>query len=332
MIRYTQPHSRIFALCERKSRDITAEIKLSADRKKQIKISGVPLEKDSQLYGIIPGVLFTPDHLSLVKAGPGLRRLFIDMALCQIKPAYIGRLIKYNHILHQRNALLKKGVTDTQSLLDVWDESLSHAALGIIKTRAEYILEISEIAAEIYGEISGTGTLSGTLMSETLMSEADALSGTLMSEAGTLSGERLRIEYHPSINGAENLTKEDIIAVLYKSRPLDIRTRVTNKGPHRDDLYISVSGRDARQFASQGQQRSVVLALKLAEAALLAECYGEEPIILLDDVMSELDAGRQDYILRQTQNRQVIVTCCEPGILDRGKDATKIYIKNGEIT
>ncbi len=274
-------------------REQEAEIVIQNGRRAAT-LNGVQKRSPSELVGKFRAVLFSPEHLSLIKSGPALRRTFIDAALCQVKPAYAPLLSRYNHTLTQRNALLKDIPRHAELLdtLEIWDERLARYGEAVIKERAAYIEKIEAPAREIYAGISENQEIFG-------------------------------IRYQKS---AENL--KEALAV---SRREDLQCGHTTVGPHRDDLEVTVNGVSARAYGSQGQQRSLVLALKLAEADVLEREGGEAPVVLLDDVMSELDAGRQNYLLNRLVGRQVFITCCEPDAVRRLEDGALFEVRRGEL-
>lgn len=275
-------------------RENTAQLKLGEGR--GAFLNDVPLNTPSKFAGEFCAVVFSPVHLNIVKDGPEERRKLIDAAICQIKPGYRQLLLKYNRILKQRNASLKflNGRADFSDILDEWDVQLARYAEKIIKYRQRYVSLLNEGAKEIfYGISSGR--------------------------------EKLSLEY------ISTLGHEDMYETLKTSRNADILRRMTLKGPHRDDMTVCIGERPAAKFGSQGQQRSAVLALKLAEASILREASGEEPVILLDDIMSELDSARQDYILNHTSGRQVFLTCCEMSQVMRLKAGNVYSVDSGKI-
>ena len=265
-------------------REQEAELTIQNGRR-SASLNGVPKRSPAELVGKFRAVLFSPEHLSLIKSGPALRRNFIDAALCQVKPAYAPLLSRYHHTLVQRNALLKDIPRHAELLdtLEIWDDRLERAA---------YIQKIEAPARELYAGISE-------------------------------NKEQFGIQYQKS---AENLRE-----ALAAARRDDLQSGHTTVGPHRDDLEVTVDGVSARAYGSQGQQRSLVLALKLAEADVLEQEGGEAPVILLDDVMSELDAGRQHYLLNRLDGRQVFLTCCEPGAVKRLEEGALFEVRRGEI-
>ena len=263
---------------------------LIIDKKRHAKKNGIELKSPSQLIGEFYAVIFSPSHLSLIQEGPVNRRKFLDTALCQLKPFYAKGLAKYTHTLEQRNALLKdiQFHSELYDTLDVWDEKLSSYGAAVVSERIKYVKLLSENAQEIYYGIS---------------SGKEDFSIDYINNTGLYSEDPYEI-------------KEFLLKRLRETRRDDIYNKITGVGPQRDDLSIKIKGISARNFGSQGQQRSCALALKLSEANIIKEITGEEPVILLDDVMSELDLSRQDYILNHLENRQVFITCCDPSVLN----------------
>lgn len=239
-------------------------------------INGKKLKTASLLAGTFCSIVFSPSDLEIIKSGPALRRRFMDIALGQLYPQYIDILRDYTRAVTQRNTLLKEsdGKPDT-AMLDVFESEIALKGSKIIDYRNNYCKNITPHLSEIYSGLSGTKEI-------------------------------LEAEYLP-VCSAEDLAEE-----LIKSRKKDIFSGITSVGPHRDDLDFRINSVSARIFGSQGQQRSVAIALKLAEAKTLKDITGEEPVAILDDVMSELDPNRQNYILNNINDRQVFITCCDP--------------------
>lgn len=262
---------------------------LMLDEKRHAVLNGVPLPSAAKMMGEFRAVVFSPVHLSLVKEGPAQRRRFLDLALSQMRPRYASLLNQYNRALAQRNILLKDIPYHAELLdtLDIWDEKLSSLGAQIIYQRRSYVKRMRQSAAAFYHGLSR-------------------------------GRETLQLSYASSLEGdtAEQLSLE-LREKLGKARREDLKNGSTSIGPHRDDLEIQVDQRSARIYGSQGQQRSCALSMKLSEAALIHDITGERPVALLDDVMSELDAGRQDYILNHIEGWQVFITCCEPSSLLR---------------
>ena len=248
-------------------------------------------------------VIFSPEHLSLIKGGPKERRGFCDNALCQIKPGFYEYLSKYKKNLVQRNALLKdyKYNSSIEMMLDIFEENLAHLGTKIILQRKRYLKALCEQVKRIYNGIS-----SGKEEIELVY-------------AGSFCAE------------SEADTEKNFLEALKKSRNEDMQSFTTSVGPHRDDIDILINGISARKFGSQGQQRSAVLALKLGEANVLKEKTGEQPIALLDDVMSEPAEQRQDYILHHIDGWQVFITCCDPHTILRLKEGKTFHIAGGRL-
>ena len=286
-------------------RDQSAEIAFSQNKKK-IKINGVDKNSSSYLTEIFSCVVFSPENMTLVKRGPSLRRKFLDGAISQQRIRYAAALAKYNQIINQRNALLKD-IHKHQELKDtlpIWDDSLAITGAIILKERMEYIKELKIYAQKFHDDISsGKEVLSIEYISNAGVKEEDTLSEIT---------EKLRLAYE-------------------KSRKDDYHTGYTNIGPHRDDMEIKINSISAKTFGSQGQQRSAVLSLKLAQAQMLYIKNGEKPVILLDDVLSELDPKRQDFLLNKVDSYQVFVTCCEESNKEQLKNGKVFYINNGEV-
>ena len=255
-----------------------------------------PLKSVSHLAGKFNAIIFSPTDLRLLSDGPKVRRKFLDQAICQLYPTYIEILRGYTKAVTQRNKILKdfKNNSGVLPLLDVFEKEIAASGEKIIKYRLRYIEILKEFIPEIYKGISN-------------------------------GQENLEIEYISS-NNRENLLNE-----LKNSRKEDMFTYKTSVGPHRDDLEFKINGISAKNFGSQGQKRSVALSLKLAEAEILNKNTGEYPICLLDDIMSELDPKRQNFILNHIKDMQTFLSCCDPETLKNLKEGKRIKVKNGEI-
>lgn len=272
--------------------------------KRTVSLNGIKKPAPSHLFGKITSIVFSPDHLSLVKDGPEVRRKFIDSAICQIKPKYSIALARYNRALNQRNALLKNisqhsGLADT---LSVWNKELAVSGSVVMNERKNYIAQLSKLGSEYHSGISE-------------------------------KRENLLIEYKNCCTNFESITKiaDDFCSILEKSSKDDLSLGYTTKGPHRDDIGIYINQRSARMYASQGQQRSVVLSMKLAEASLVDKITGQQPIILLDDVLSELDKERQKFLLNKIKDTQVFITCCDYSAENIMKNGMIFKVENGKV-
>lgn len=284
-------------------REQTAEINIK-DRK-TVQLNGIKKKSAADLGDEIKTIIFSPDHLNMIKEGPNERRKFVDGALCQIKSNYRTLLKNYNRTLVQRNTLLRNAESEkaVEPMLEVWDVNLANLGAKIIYQRIMYLKALKPYLKNIFEGISG-------------------------------GKEDIELVYI----GADTYTDDvnDIEQKLYDKLKSHIKTDVINhtttKGPHRDDIEIMINGKSVKTYGSQGQQRSSVLALKLAEASLLKEMTGENPIALLDDVMSELDEKRQDYILNHIKDLQVFITCCDKETVLRLKKGKTFHIENGTLS
>lgn len=279
---------------------------LSIQQKRDFVLNGVPVDSPRKFLGEFQSVVFSPSSLTIVQDAPSERRKFLDIAVSMVKPAYSVHLLKYSKILANRNALLRQiGLGQAEeSYLDAWDEELARLGAKLTLYRLSYVDSLARISAEIYKEISG----------------------------GT---EQLSVEYKVSSRSEavnEYEMTENIFIALQKNRESDLHRQFTGIGPHKDDLYISVDGLPARNYGSQGQQRSCALALKLSEAYIVKDITGEYPVILLDDVMSELDTSRQELLLEYLKNRQVFLTCCDVSHFSMLQAAKTFRVDHGTIT
>lgn len=255
---------------------VRIDMHLKKNRAKGIAINGIPIKKVSELFGIINVVFFSPEDLGIIKNGPAERRRFIDLELCQLDKMYVYNLMNYNKIINQRNQLLKDlnyyYDKDLYNTLDIWDIQLADFGSKIITRRDSFIEELNEIIYGIHRNI-------------------------------TNGKEELFIKYEPNISG-NNLYEE-----LSKNRDKDIKYKTTSVGPHRDDISFFNKNMDIRKFGSQGQQRTAALSLKLSEIELVKSVIKDMPVLLLDDVLSELDSSRQSHLLNSLHNVQTVITC-----------------------
>lgn len=250
------------------------DMHLKKNKGKGIAIDGIPIRRSGELLGLMNIIFFSPEDLRIIKNGPAERRRFINMELCQLDSMYLHDLGEYNKALMQRNKLLKQiyykpSLLDT---LDVWDMNLINYGYRIIKRREEFIKEISEIVTRVNEKLTG-------------------------------NKEHIQILYEPDVK------TDSFEDALKKSQERDLKTCSTNVGPHRDDICFMNGDIDIRRYGSQGQQRTCALSLKLAEIELVKVIVGDSPILLLDDVLSELDRSRQNYLLDSIYDIQTIITC-----------------------
>lgn len=275
---------------------------LSRGEKRVISVGGMRVQKLSEYLGLFRAVIFTPDHLHLVKGAAEVRRRFLDLAICQSFPRYAASLAEYGRLLSQKNALLKMERPD-RALCSVYHERMAVLASNITINRAKYLENLQEAAKDFQWEMSG----------------------------GT---EDLTLKYQSQVLHKETELKAETLAKLYLSlyeEKLDgeIRRGFPVTGPQRDDFAIYLNDLNAKQFGSQGQQRSAVLSLKLAEGELSRRLTGEYPVFLLDDILSELDAGRRAYILSKIKGKQVVLTGCESELAGEYEGCNKILVENG---
>lgn len=305
MIRFDRSFFRLSMIFESGEREQSADIAFARDRK-QIHLNGVERGSSSYLTEVFSAVVFSPEHLTLIKRGPNIRRRFLDAAICQHRVRYATLLAKYQQIINQRNALLKDIYKhqELKETLSIWDESLAAVGAAVLKERYDYLRMLREPALRYHQGISG--------------------------ERETLAIDYISTEKTDETDSVTTLN-EKLLEAFKATRHEDYSTGYTSAGPHRDDLDIRINGVSARKYGSQGQQRSAVLSLKLAEAELLYKKNGERPVILLDDVLSELDSARQDFLLNRVEDYQVFVTCCEESGKEQLKNGKVYSISNGEI-
>ena len=243
-------------------------------REYQIAIDKIPIKKASELFGILNIVFFSPEDLNIIKSGPAERRRFLDSELCQLDRIYLADLTNYNKILAQRNKLLKDMIyrPSLSDTLPVWDMQLIETGKKIIRRRKQFVDELREIVSDIHYRISG-------------------------------GKEELFLKYEPNI---DDIFFED---ELSRAKEKDKKLCQTSVGPHRDDLLFSIGDVDIRKYGSQGQQRTSALSLKLSEIELVRKSISDTPVLLLDDVLSELDSSRQNYLLNNISDTQTIITC-----------------------
>lgn len=274
VINFKCDEAHIKTIVERKGIDYRIDMHIKRNKSKGIAINGIPVKKALDLYGIVNIIFFSPEDLNIIKNGPSGRRKFMDMELCQLNKIYAVNLVNYNKSIEQRNKLLKdiSFMPDLKDTLDIWDRQIVNFGSEIIAARRNFIEKVNRIIAPIHYKLSG-------------------------------GREELTIQYEPSV------TENDFMDDLCRYRDRDIRMKMTEIGPHRDDVIFMINGIDIRKYGSQGQQRTTALSLKLAEIDLVKEITGDKPILLLDDVLSELDGNRQNYLLNSINDVQTIITC-----------------------
>lgn len=274
MIRFGEEEAHLKTVVVRGGREYQIDMHLKKNRAKGIAIDKIPIKKASELFGILNIVFFSPEDLNIIKNGPVERRRFLDSELCQLDRIYLADLTNYNKILAQRNKLLKDMIyrPSLSDTLPVWDMQLIETGKKIIRRRKQFVDELREIVSDIHYRISG-------------------------------GKEELFLKYEPNI---DDIFFED---ELSKAKEKDKKLCQTSVGPHRDDLLFSIGDVDIRKYGSQGQQRTSALSLKLSEIELVRKSISDTPVLLLDDVLSELDSSRQNYLLNNISDTQTIITC-----------------------
>ncbi|MGN1156116.1 MAG: DNA replication/repair protein RecF [Agathobacter sp.] len=299
MIRFGQEEAHIKTVVEKNEMEYELDIHLKRKKSKGIAINKIPIKKASELFGILNMVFFSPEDLNIIKNGPAERRRFIDFELCQLDKIYLHNLTNYNKALMQRNKLLKEMIyrPELEDTLSVWDEQLILYGVKIIERRNSFIKELNEIIEDIHLKLSG-------------------------------GKETLDLKYEPDVDTEEMKNK------LSLARQKDMKLCSTSVGPHRDDMSFEINGMDIRMFGSQGQQRTSALSLKLSEIELVKRVIHDKPVLLLDDVLSELDSNRQNYLLNSINNVQTIITCTglDEFVKNRFYINKVFHVKEGTVT
>ena len=274
LIRFSEEESHISTIVRKNGISHKIDIHLKNNKSKGVAIDGIPIKKASELFGMINFVFFSPEDLNIIKNGPSEKRRFMDIELCQLNKVYLSNLANYNKIVIQRNRLLKDLYfrKDLEDTLDIWDFQLYEYGQKIIEMREAFVERLNQIIFNIHHSLSG-------------------------------GKENLKIVY------LKNCEKENLLEQLKINREKDLKLKTTTVGPHRDDLGFYFDGMDVRKFGSQGQQRFAALSLKLSEIELVKSTTGDTPILLLDDVLSELDKNRQNYLLNHIHDIQAMITC-----------------------
>ncbi|MBB6625411.1 DNA replication/repair protein RecF [Clostridium gasigenes] len=300
LINWNGENTFISLSVSKKRIDKRIDINILKDGKKAIKINKIKVNKIGELFGSFNVVMFSPEDLKIIKDSPGVRRRFIDMELCQLNSRYYYNLVQYNKILNERNIVLKNMKID-KDILDVYDIQLIDYGYNIITDRINYMDKLNYYGKNIHEDI-------------------------------TSGKEQIEFKYVSTIKDLKNI-KEDFYKILKQNRIKDIDRGVTSVGPHRDDFLVLINNVDTKIYGSQGQQRTAVLTIKFSSLKIIKELTGENPVLLLDDVLSELDFSRKKYILSTIGGLQTIITCTGIDDLTEYLDEnSKIFkVKNGEI-
>jgi DNA replication and repair protein RecF len=274
IIQFDKEESHIRSYFEKDNIEIRVDMHLRKNKSKGIAIDSKKIKKAADLLGLCHVVFFSPEDLAIIKNGPSERRRFSNMELCQLDSFYLYNLNHYNKIIEQRNQLFKDFYMQPQlkETLDIWDAQLISYGSSLIEKRKWFTLKLNEIIRDIHSNLSG-------------------------------GKEDLQVTYEPDTE------IEDFSNKLKKNQDRDIKSKMTSVGPHRDDFGFTINNVDIRKYGSQGQQRTAALSLKLSEIELMKKITKENPILLLDDVLSELDEHRQKYLLQYIGNIQTIITC-----------------------
>jgi len=306
IIRFDKEEAHIRTYLEKDDYETKVDIHLRSSKSKGIAIDGIKIKKAAELLGLLKVVFFSPEDLSIIKNGPSERRRFIDIELCQLDSFYLYNLNNYNKIVNQRNNLLKNlyYTPELKDTLSIWDAQLVSYGSKIIERRKLFIEQLNEIISEIHNNISG-------------------------------GKEMLRIVYEPDVE-IENYENQLLI-----NHDKDIKLKQTTVGPHRDDISFLVKNEntnnieiDIRKYGSQGQQRTAALSLKLSEIEMVKKVTKDTPVLLLDDVLSELDSNRQNFLLDSIGNTQTIITCTglDDFVNDRFEINKVFKVTNGNVS
>lgn len=274
LIYFDEEESHIRMKVHKDVMDYQIDMHLKKSKTKGIAINGLPIKRARELFGVVNIVFFSPQDLNIIKDGPGERRKFVDFELCQLDGIYLNDLTNYNKCLNQRNKLLKDLYYQPSllSTLEVWDEQLIYYGTRIIHRRKQFIQDLNQIIYTIHKNLTG-------------------------------QKEEILLTYEPNV---EEINYRE---QLSKNSESDCKMKTTSVGPHRDDICVLVNGIDIRKYGSQGQQRTAALSLKLSEIQFVKQIIKDTPVLLLDDVLSELDSNRQNYLLSSIKDIQTIITC-----------------------
>lgn len=298
LIQFGQEEAHIRTMVEKKGKLYQIDMHLKKNRSKGIAINKIPIRKASELFGILNIVFFSPEDLNIIKNGPSERRRFLDFELCQLDKIYLFHLTNYNKILSQRNKLLKdvNFKPELKDTLSVWDAQLVSYGTKIIAARKEFITQLNEIIFGMHKKISG-------------------------------GKEELLVSYEPDVEEGQ------LEVELLRNQEKDLKFGMTSVGPHRDDMCFLIHGIDIRRFGSQGQQRSCALSLKLSEIELVKSSIQDTPVLILDDVLSELDSSRQNFLLNSIHDIQTIITCTGLDEFVKNRfEVNKVFkVKNGTV-
>lgn len=313
LLKFDEESYYIKLIVEKRDTEKSIEIFYRLGERKRIKINDIYIKKNGELMGQLNTVLFSPEHMSIIKEGPGERRRFVDIAISQVKPAYFYDLQEYSRILSQRNHLLKEIKKESsgkrirlKDTLGIWNEKLAEKGSRIMYEREQYLKRLNMIAFDNHKKLTG-------------------------------GREEIEIIYIPSFYNVSLRNTEDIrmnfLKDMERNEEKELSAGMTLFGPQRDDVKIKVNNKNVKIYGSQGQQRTSVLTLKLSEINILREIAGENPVLLLDDVFSELDGFRQEYVIESIKDVQTFITSTNRLIYDRisRKNVNVYYVESGKV-
>ena len=307
LIRFGEREARLSGWIRSRERDFTVETRLFAGKRRKITINQVPAKRASELSGVLGTVFFCPEDLMLIREGASARRRFMDQSLCQLRPRYASALSEYNRLYEHKTRILRDS-EEHPALRDTLPEFNTRMAIAgavLIHYRARFCARLADYAATAHRECSG-GKEDLALRYETVKTIADPFA-----EQGILI--------------------EQLLAHQKAHEQAELAARLCLSGPHKDDIAVDIGGENARQYSSQGQTRTAALAFKLAERDIYKEITGQAPVLLLDDVLSELDPRRQEFVLNRISGGQVFITCCEEDRLSSLVAGKVLHVENGEV-
>lgn len=299
IIKEGEKESKITLDFENNERNYKGEIRFLSGKRKEIYLNEIELKKTSELLGNFICVLFTPDELGIIKGLPDERRRFCDSSIIPLRPQFIKELIKYRNLINHKNALLKSRNYQT---LEIWNEKIAECGSKIMLMRGSYIERIEKMAKEVQCDISG-------------------------------GCENFEMKYNPSVKmGADiNEIKENFIKKLSEYEEREKENCFSMAGVHRDEIEFFINGKNAKNYASQGQIRTAILSLKTAQMEIIKEENGNYPVMLLDDILSELDKKRRDFLISQIKGKQIIITCTDIENSFKNDSSNIINISNGKV-
>ena len=307
MIRFGEREGRVTGEVSAREREFQIELSLFSGRRRKMEINKVPAKRASELSGVLGTVFFCPEDMMLIREGAAARRRFMDQSLTQLRPRYAAALSEYNRLYEHKTRILRDS-EEHPALRDTLPEFNTRMAIAgavLIHYRARFCARLADYAAAAHRECSG-GREELALRYETVSSVPDPFA-----EQGILI--------------------EQLLAHQKSHEQAELASRLCLSGPHKDDIAVDIGGENARQFSSQGQTRTAALAFKLAERDIYQEITGESPVLLLDDVLSELDVRRQEYVLNRISGGQVLITCCEEDRLGSLTAGKVLHVTGGRV-